>query len=268
MVRIAVFSDLHSEFSPWAPPPDLQADVVVLAGDLWTRGRGVRWGDARETFGCPHVVAVAGNHDLYGTSIDDGMLKLRGNLAAQGVTLLERGETIVHGVRFLGATLWTDVRLFAGDDLRRVRADATMLVGERHGPRIADYWRIRVARGGYRRLRPRDTATLHQTSVAWLDERLAAPHDGPTVVVSHHAPSAQCLPAGARHDPWSCAYASHLDWLIERHRPAAWVYGHIHDPSPGFVVGGTPLLANPRGYDDDDHGLNPRFDPYGLQLEI
>ncbi|WP_040848248.1 metallophosphoesterase [Nitrospirillum viridazoti] len=268
MVRVALFSDLHLDSARWTPPTDLGADIVVLAGDLNVKSRGLPWPDAKEVFGCDHILAVAGNHDVYGETVDDGMEKLRARLASQGVTLLEQEEAIVHGIRFLGATLWTDVRLFAGDDQRRVRADATLLVGERYGPRINDYWQVRVARGGYRKLRPLDTATNHQASVAWLESRLAVHHDGPTIVVSHHAPSARCLPAWARENPWSCAYASHLDWLVERYQPDAWCYGHIHEPPPGLAIGRTPLWSNPRGHGDAPQDLNPSFDPYGLQQEF
>ncbi|MDG3439565.1 metallophosphoesterase [Nitrospirillum amazonense] len=268
MVRVALFSDLHLDSALWTPPTDLQADIVVLAGDLNVKARGLPWPDARAVFGCDHVLAVAGNHDIFGSSIDDGMDRLRTRLASQGVSLLERDEAIVHGVRFLGCTLWTDVRLFAGADDRLVRADAAMLVGDAYSPHMRDYRQIRVAGGGYRRLRPLDTATLHCQSVEWLEGRLAAPHNGPTVVVTHHAPSARCLPAWAQQDRWSCAYASHLDWLVERYQPHAWCYGHIHDPPPNLAIGRTPLWANPRGHGDSIHDHNPSFDPYGLQQEF
>jgi hypothetical protein len=168
MVRVALFSDLHLDSTSWTPPADLRADIVVLAGDLNVKARGLPWSDARAMFGCDHVLAVAGNHDVFGTSIDAGMDRLRTRLASQGVTLLERDEAVVHGIRFLGCTLWTDVRLFAGADDRLVRADATMLVGDAYSPHMRDYRQIRVAGGRYRRLRPLDTATLHRQSVEWL----------------------------------------------------------------------------------------------------
>ncbi|TWB45834.1 metallophosphoesterase [Nitrospirillum pindoramense] len=196
---------------------------------------------------------------------------MRTALAAQGVTLLERDEAIVHGIRFLGCTLWTDVRLFAGDDLAQVRSDATTLVGDRYSPRMTDYHAIRVAAGGYRKLRPLDTATVHQRSVTWLQERLAAPHNGPTVVVTHHAPSARCLPQGAAEDRFSAAYASRLDWLVEESGAAAWCYGHVHEPPAEEIrIGRTRLVSNPRGYGGGKgrDGLNRRFDEYEVGLVV
>jgi broad specificity phosphatase PhoE len=39
-----------------------------------------------------------------------------------------------------------------------------------------------------RNFTPRDALALHDASVAFIDRMLARPHDGPTVVVTHHAP--------------------------------------------------------------------------------
>lgn len=49
-MRIHVLSDLHLEFSPFAPQVTA-ADVVILAGDIHVKGRGVPW--ARQAFEGP-----------------------------------------------------------------------------------------------------------------------------------------------------------------------------------------------------------------------
>ena len=61
-MRIHVLSDLHLEFSPFAPQVTA-ADVVILAGDIHVKGRGVPW--ARQAFEGP-VLYVPGNHEFYG----------------------------------------------------------------------------------------------------------------------------------------------------------------------------------------------------------
>ena len=254
-MRLALYSDLHLEFGPF-PNPRVDADLVVLAGDINTKHR--VWGDgnAEQFFGCP-VIGVLGNHDHYGAAIDTATGKAGVAAAAKGITLLEQDEAVVAGVRFLGCSLWSDFRLFSGDDLLRVKSDAALCVGDRYSGGINDFSRIRVAADGFRRFRPLDAARLHAASVAWLDEKLAEPFDGQTVVVTHHAPSLKCVPEQWLSDRRTCAYASHLDWLIEKHVIAAWLYGHIHDPVPMFRIGRTVLASNPRGYFPDH--LNPRF---------
>jgi Icc-related predicted phosphoesterase len=259
MPRIAVYSDLHLEFAPWKPPRT-GADFAVLAGDLYTRNRCLpaSIGDARDAFGCP-VVAVLGNHEHYGEKVERTLEKTQ--LAAErlGVTLLENQDAVIAGVRVLGCTLWTDFRLFAGDDDVRMKLDAV-----RCADGLTDFRVIRVAGDGYRRFRPKDAGTIHRASVAWLKERLAVPFDGPTVVLTHHAPSKRSIPAGYAEDPLSAAYASNLDHLIEEFGPALWVHGHVHE-SFDYRIGATRVVCNPRGYLPSEPNLGFRED---LVIEV
>lgn len=251
MTRIAVYSDLHLEFSPWLPPRT-GADFCVLAGDVYTRCRCLpaSMPDARAAFGCP-VVMVAGNHEHYGDKIDRTLDKMRPIAEAQGIRILENEEIVLSGCRVLGCTLWTDFRLFAGDDDGRLKMDAAFCAD-----RMTDFRVIRVARDMYRKFRPKDAAEMFAASVAWLTERLAVPFDGPTVVVTHHAPSMRSIPARYADDRLSAAFASDLEHLIEEFAPSLWVHGHIHD-SCDYMIGSTKVLCNPRGYGPDD--LNPSF---------
>lgn len=251
MARILVCSDLHLEFAPWVPPKT-GADFAVLAGDIYTKNRCLpaAFGDARQAFGCP-VVAVLGNHEHYGGKIERTLEKTRPAAERLGVTLLEREETVVAGVRVLGCTLWTDFRLFAGDDDAQMKLDAG-----RCADSLTDFRTIRVGRDGYRRFRPKDAADIFTASVAWLRERLAVPFAGPTVVATHHAPSRKSIPARFADDRLSAAYASDLEPLIEEFRPALWVHGHVHE-SGDYMVGATRVICNPRGYVPDEE--NPYF---------
>jgi predicted phosphodiesterase len=242
MPRIAVYSDLHLEHALWTPPRT-GADLVVLAGDFYTKNRCLpaSFGGAREAFGCP-VVAVLGNHEHYGGKVETTLEKMRPAAESLGITLLEREETAVAGARVLGCTLWTDFRLFAGDDDDLMKLDAG-----RCAAGLTDFRTIRVARDGYRRFRPKGAGMLHLASVAWLRERLAVPFDGPTIVVTHHAPSKRSIPARYAEDTLSAAYASNLDQLVEETRPTLWVHGHVHD-SCDYRIGDTRVVCNPRGY--------------------
>lgn len=62
-MRVKSYSDLHLEFSK-GPPLDVDdADVglVILAGDIHTKGSSVAW--AQNTF--TSRMAVSGNHEFY-----------------------------------------------------------------------------------------------------------------------------------------------------------------------------------------------------------
>src|SRR5512140_2949660 len=99
-MRIAVFSDLHREIWPFEPPP-LDADVVVLAGDIDNGTRGIEW--AERVFRRP-VLYVAGNHEYYEGEFNAVQAALRAS--AGPVEVLDCSERILGGVRFLGCTLW------------------------------------------------------------------------------------------------------------------------------------------------------------------
>jgi len=87
---------------------------------------------------------------------------------------------VVGGVRFLGTTLWTDFQLLGPDSIQEAMQSAA--IG------LNDYRKIRLARGGYRKIKPLDVAQWHWEDRTWLQERLDEPFDGLMVVVTHMAP--------------------------------------------------------------------------------
>src|SRR5690242_17773369 len=105
-MKINILSDLHLNHEG-LPHPRNDADVVVLAGDIARPAQAVEW--ARE-FDRP-VIYVPGNHEFYGDSIDARRAELRALCGGTHIRLLDQGETIIEGVRFLGTTLWTDLEL-------------------------------------------------------------------------------------------------------------------------------------------------------------
>ena len=96
--------------------------------------------------------------------------------------MLDDDELVIDGVRFLGTTLWTDFELFgAGERKAAAMAEAKRL--------LRDFSRITLSESAARRSRRRIRAALFKRHARWLAARLAEPHDGPTVVITHHAPS-------------------------------------------------------------------------------
>jgi Icc-related predicted phosphoesterase len=235
-MRVRFFSDLHLEFGPFEPPP-AEADVVVLAGDVHLGVRGVRW--AREAFPDKPVVYVPGNHEYYGHALPRLTEKMRDAARDSQVHVLDEEAVRIGDTTFLGATLWTDLELFGNREL----AEASVQLA------LTDYERIRVS-PKYRRLRPADTRKLHLYARTWLEAELARDPSGPAVVVTHHAPTPLSLDARFPTDPIQAGYASDLEELIRRHRPALWIHGHTH-ARHDYRVGETRVVCNPRGYTDE-----------------
>jgi predicted phosphodiesterase len=252
-VRLQVLSDLHLERGG-GPPLIADADVLVLAGDI---ARGVAGLQAASTWSPGPVIYVSGNHEPYGDGLPNLTSRLRKAAKAfpGRVHMLERDEVTTGGVRFLGCTLWSAFDVGGVEERDRAMGIC--------GDLVNDYEHIAWSPAG-RALRPQDTLRLHQLSRRWLERRLATPHDGPTVVVTHHAP---LLPREPATDPlWRAlagAFVSDLTGLMGASRAALWIHGHTHR-RVDVEVRGTRVVSNPRGY---PHEPVEGFDPE-LVLDI
>jgi predicted phosphodiesterase len=244
-VRLYVLSDLHLERQPFTAL-DVEADAVVLAGDISTGTRGLEW--ARRWAGGRPVIYVAGNHEFYGHALPGLFDELRRCAAGSSVRVLEDDELILDGVRFLGCTLWSDFD-FDGPE----RRTESMRLCERF---VNDYELITFGPGA-RTLTADYTRTLHLSSRRWLAARLAQPHDGPTVVVTHHAPLIRTRPSALVMRALAGAFASDVTDLMGADRVALWIFGHTHRTAD-LQVRGTRVLSNPRGYPQQPV---PGFDP-------
>lgn len=243
-MKLHVLSDLHTEFAPFELP-DTGADVLVLAGDVGMGLSGLelaaRWARVRP------VVYVAGNHEYYREAIPRLTRRLAAEAKGTGVHFLEDRAVEVGGVRFLGCTLWTDFDLFGERAYSAQAAQAAM----------NDFRLIRKD-PEFRRFLPGDARQIHQKSIRWLVEALETPFDGPTVVVTHHAPGLRSVQPHYRDHPVTAAYASDLEWLLDG-RAALWIHGHTHF-SADYQVGGTRVLSNQRGYPDEPaEGFDPQL---------
>ena len=251
-VKIRILSDLHLEFQDWNPP-DAQADVIVLAGDIHSGTRGIEW--ARRQFPLVPIVYVPGNHEFYGRDIQETLSDLQKAGRRFGVDVLHGRGAAIGGVRFLGATLWTDFALHGTDSasLGRAMSDA------KHG--MSDFSIIRNGVHGW--FRPEHARAMHLEQVCWIRERLADGFSGPTILVTHHLPH----PRSIHRKYWGSALnpslASDLSHLMGP-PVALWVHGHTHD-SCDYIEQSTRVVCNPRGYGPFE--LNAAFDPI-LTIEV
>jgi RES domain len=158
------------------------------------------------------------------------------------VTALDRGEAFFPHpsgrLRVLGATLWTDYKCMGNQELGMFEAWRT----------INDHRAIRRASGQV--FLPTDALEEHEHSRAWLAEKLAEPHEGPTLIVTHHVPH-----SAARHPRYgmntiSPAFLSDCDELIDAAaaiKAVGWIFGHHHWTHTVEVCGVRLLSAQP-GY--------------------
>lgn len=243
-MRLHILSDLHLEFDDFVLPK-VEADVIVFAGDTHTKLNGVKW--IKQHVQDKPVLYLMGNHEYYGHKLPALIRKARDEADGTNITILEKDWVEIHGFRFFGATLWTDMNLHGDHMIGSIEA----------AERMNDYKRIRKS-PTYRKLKPLDTRVEHQQTLLFLDKFFQSGEPKKSIVISHHAPSARSLPIGKRTEIISCAYSSHLDSYIEMYQPLIWIHGHIHH-SQDYFINHTRILSNPRGYIENP---NPNFNPH------
>ena len=79
----------------------------------------------------------------------------------------------------------------------------------------------------------------------WLSTALDAPFDGPTVVVTHFAPSLRSADPRYGETPGTAGFCNALDALLPKAQ--LWLHGHLHCPSD-YKVDQCRVMANPLGY--------------------
>jgi len=255
-MRIALLSDVHLSVNA-LPFPEVDADVVVLAGDISRPAAAIDW--ARS---CPApIVYVAGNHEFYGSDLVSTYELL--NRLAQGtqIHVLERLQYVQDGVRFLGCTLWSDYRLFDRVEDRALGIDlATNL--------IRDFSHIKICPDFPDLFTPAISQLIFLQTVAWLDGCFTRDNTIPTVVVSHFAPTRSSIDPAFANSPINSSFVSDLEEKIKDWQPALWLHGHTHS-SFDYRVGNTRVICNARGYVKKGINENPRFeDSYVIELDI
>jgi predicted phosphohydrolase len=243
-MKIQILSDLHIEFQPFNIP-EIDADVVVLAGDINLREKGISW--AIENIPNKPVIYILGNHEYYGAAYPKLITKLKNYSSNTNVHILENDIFTIEDVTFLGCTLWTDFDLFG----------YAPNAGYHATQRMTDYKKIRLS-PQYSKLRSIDTAMICQKSVNWLKSTLNQ-LSGKITIITHHAPSKKSLPLEYEEDILSAAYASNFDTLVSDSNAKLWIHGHIHK-SLDYQINLTRVMCNPRGYPSEQNSdFNPQL---------
>ena len=232
---INYMSDIHLEFGPLEC--DIKGKFLILAGDITIKAR-VEWINKKaENF--EHVIYVFGNHEFYRSNLDSIERKTRENLSPN-VHLLQNESIELDGVRFHGATLWTNYN--NNDPMAKINANFG----------LTDHKLIRCD-GGVSRFTPDRAYEEHLKTMEYFKNNVK---EG-DIVVTHHAPSHKSIHPSFKTSNLNHSYYSDLSDFILKYKPKLWFHGHTHN-NFNYLIGGTKVLCNPRGY--AGHKLNPNFD--------
>ncbi|GAA4336150.1 metallophosphoesterase family protein [Variovorax defluvii] len=250
-MKLQLLSDLHLEVHPRleiTPAPG--AELLVLAGDIGSYQTGSRIDD--DDFGLSRfsprrgwptpVLYVPGNHEYDNADFDATHARLRSLCGALGIQWLERETRVIDGVRFIGTTLWADfdALIEPGDSM----AEALRKRGK--AMRAANFYLEKTATMRNGEIFLADSLREHSlTCQAWLREALAQPYDGPTVAVTHFAPSLASADPRYGLSPGTAGFCNTLDDLLPQ--ADLWLHGHLHCAFD-YVKDGCRVAANPLGY--------------------
>lgn len=234
-MKIQLASDLHLEWLTRKFPGERvvrllnDCDLLVLAGDIHNGTAGI------EAFADIEVptLYVMGNHEFYEQDWKATRQAIKEAARGTKIQILDNDSVEIDGVRFLGCTLWTD---FLSSD-----HDQSMAMLEA-GAAIADF---RLIRNGSNVFSTIDALADHIASKTWLEQQLALPYAGKTVVITHHAPHPLSIAARFQENLLNAAFVSNLEQLVRK--ADLWLHGHVHD-SFDYQVGKCRVVANPRGY--------------------
>ena len=246
-MKLQILSDLHLEFQSISKIP-VAAETLCLLGDIDCVSRtnyerfigdcALRW---------QRVLVVAGNHELYNSTFQQGMLRMQ-EIANfyPNVHFLDNSFIEIDNHHILGCTLWSEIDPLQAREVKRSLNDYQHIRWQ-----IED---VGSEQRSTRKLTIEDTLEKHRESVTWLKTQIAM--EKPTVVLTHHAPIRDSASPIYRNSPVSTAFFTDLEYLFQPH-VALWAFGHTHW-CVSKMYGNTRVVANQRGYPSE---IGDAFDP-------
>ncbi len=237
-MKIQFCSDLHLEFTEntaflQKKPLKPVAEYLALTGDISYRGR-IEKADAWFYDWCSdnyeQTWIVAGNHEFYDGSDISILEKPLCEEIKPNVFMLNNTVLSINGVNLLFTSLLSKISdpdniiiRMCMNDFRRISFHDRLLS-------ITDYNHI------------------NGICIGFLEEALDK-SNAPSIIFTHHVPSAVCNSAKQNLSPLNEAFTNSLDGFIQRNtdRISHWVFGHNHKRTRK-TIGKTVLVSNPFGY--------------------
>jgi Icc-related predicted phosphoesterase len=257
MINIQLLSDLHLETHPnFVPVAAPSADILVLAGDIGSYQAGSLLVKHADTdFGLARfsprldlaawpvpVYFVPGNHEYDGMPFEEAHERLQETCARLNIIWLHQRVHVVKGVRLLGCTLWSDFEALVPQ-----QGPLTQQLKAREKAERAANFYLRKTGTTFQGEAFLSDAVRAQALAdqAWLTQALSEPFAGPTVVVTHFAPTLKSADTRYGLTPGTAGFCNALEHLLPKAN--LWLHGHLHC-AHDYVHLGCRIAANPLGY--------------------
>lgn len=251
-MKIAIASDLHLEFGQELTFDGLNADVLVLAGDIIVAsalsGKSSRHLSMTELYttvidnACrnfKHVIYIMGNHEFYHSTLEETKRLIETFMSQwDNLVFLDDSVVTIDDVNFVGSVLWSDTS-------NSVYAPFSKKL-------LGDFSVIRESDEKFLKL---DTyQKMHESCVDFI--KYSCEGNKKTVVVTHHSPSSRSVASRFNGSDLNCFFHSNLDeWIEYKENIVLWIHGHMHNKS-NYRIGKTNVVCNPVGYPGENKNIS------------
>lgn len=181
--------------------------IIVCAGDIGEGTTGIDWA---KQFNC-EVVYICGNHEFWGQDYYNEINSIKEKIKEPSyshIKFLHNESSIIHGIKFIGATLWTDlgsnfnwkeknlvVRFYSAmGDFKRITAK--QWYNDENIQKLRNFLNINgidnnkidelILNKGFN---PLLEIEENKKSSDFLFQEINKPYEGTSIVVTHHLPS-------------------------------------------------------------------------------
>ena len=227
-MKIYYMSDLHKDINgdyieKLKIPDDAEESILLLAGDLHSKGRCASVADYFADF-YKYVVWVYGNHSWYQIAMHETHKFLSNKI---NVYHLENQKIILDGISIVGCTLWHPIKTVDEFDWKYYLNDARYIRGR-----------------NFRKLDYRDIDFLYHQSIGYLANTQA------DILLTHHGLHNNSISLAYADAPTNKYYITHRPDILENFK--FHVHGHVHSSFDYIVTHDnnrtTNVLTNPLGY--------------------
>lgn len=229
MSRVKLISDIHVDYERQDPKgekffeklPKEGVDVLVFAGDLVTNGDLAKYMDVykRMADSYPHVVAVLGNHDHYGSNIEE-VHNLMNDFQAKVSNFhwLQNTKKEINGQVFAGTTLWFP-------ELPYMPGFYSWI----------DFRHVKGLKYGYKE--------EHHKARQFIKNEV----NSSDILITHHIPHRDAVHSRYFGDEYNCYFLGDVSDLLDTKDLPYVFFGHSHLYIDRQIKN-TQYMLNPRGY--------------------
>ncbi len=236
--KVRLLSDLHMEGGRFNYEY-LGEDIVILAGDIHTRGR---HGELLDQIPKNvQILMVAGNHEFYHSEfkyVTQCLKSLEDEY--ENLKFLNNETFVYNDIYFYGGTMFSDFLLYKLPMQKTCELVAEKGINDFRI--IYGYWDIKQHK------------EQHKVFSKGLKKFQKLAGNNKQVVISHFCPSPGSIDSRYGNDPLNAYFTSDMEKYMGFN--GYWFHGHTHS-SFYYSRGDTKVICNPKGYGTE----NKEFDP-------